>query len=152
MILVNAPEIDRPIAELVRPKSRRFLGMYLPRANRVLVILIFPSLYLHRSVVLEIGRAMSPAALWCSSSREGLMVQDIQSSVTACVCTVDLILLCLRGGERYRIHPSQGYPIPSYIHVTDHTDSLCMPSLLDYLIHPACQVYPLAFVKSDPSE
>ena len=152
MVLENVPERDRPTAELVRPESRRFLEMYLPKANLVLVIPIFPNLYLRHSVVLEIGRAMSPAALWCSSSREGLMVQDIQSSVTGCVCIVDLILLCLRGGERYRIHPSQGYPIPSYIHVTDHTDSLCMPLLLDYFTHHAYRTYPLAFVKSDPSE
>jgi hypothetical protein len=64
---VNVPERDRPIAELVRPKSRRFLGMYLLMANLVLVILIFLTQYHRRSVVLEIDRAMSPAALWCSS-------------------------------------------------------------------------------------
>jgi hypothetical protein len=67
MVLVNDPERDRPIVELVRPKSRLFLEMYLLMANLVLVILIFLSLYLRRSVVLEIDRAMSPAALWCSS-------------------------------------------------------------------------------------
>jgi hypothetical protein len=67
MVLVNVPERDRPIAELVRPKLRPSLKMYLLMANLVLAILIFQSLYLRRSVVLEIDRAMSPAALWCSS-------------------------------------------------------------------------------------
>jgi hypothetical protein len=152
-VLLNVSLIDRLIDVLGHRESRLFVGMYWPMANLVRGMLSVRYLFLLHSVAMERGIVMIAMAHRYSCCCSCLVVQVC---VTVSVCARGrLTLLCLRwrrmrvlrfGDIRVTKTPQRPHAWATRLTSFHHA---CIPMSIVYIQEIP---YPLAFVKSDPSE